>query len=118
MKKALVIFALSIIFSNVSHAVFITLPNAQVLIQRLKALGITDITTIIEKTDLINQLAEKSQDTSELLVCVKRAVSDYMDGRESDETARERSMYTIRITEALLRDSPEALAEFTRYYKF
>jgi hypothetical protein len=118
MKKVfLAILGLFLSYHTKSYPVVVSFPNTAVLMQRLKALDLDIVDFLIKNTTLIAELANQSKDTDKIVACVNKAVSQCIKRIKSQEEIRKKHTCIEMITEALIQHSPEAIAEFSRYYK-
>lgn len=119
MKKVLLVFGILMSFAHSSYAVLVTLPNKQTLTQRLASIGLDHF---IEKTKIVSQLAGQEKEALGVAIAVECALYDYneyltqsMPDKQSRMMATLMNMRKPQIIEAILQDSPDALAELKQH---
>ena len=99
---------------NVSYAGRVKLPGRDVLTKRLSD-GI--FRHFVQKTDLIDQLADEEMDVEGLIIEVELSLYDYSERFKASGAKRLLQMIKPKLIEAILEGNSEAIQEAQDIYK-
>ncbi len=106
MKKSLLLFGILFGTFNASRAISVTLPSEEVLSGRLRA---ADFKYLVEKTNLVDQLAGQEKEVLGVIVAVEQALLDYAVKQPTIAFVTQKRK--PRLIEIILQDAPKEAIE-------